>query len=122
MNMENLNEILEDKAFVETLLAMETIAEVQAALKAKGVEMTESDILSVRELLAKVEAGEVTLEQLKQFEDGELSEEALEQVAGGVLSVSLGVFCAMKIIGLIAGTVAAGGTVVGGYFAVRNRW
>ena len=122
MNLENLNAIWEDQAFVETLLAMESVAEVQAALKEKGVEMTEDDILTIRELLTKIEVGEITLEQLKQIEEGELPEEALEQVAGGLLSVSLGVFCALKIIGLIAGAATAGGTVVGGYFAIRNRW
>ena len=123
MNLENLNAILEDQAFVETLLAMESVAEVRLALQKKGVEMTEDDILAIRELLAKVESGEITLEQLKQIEDGELPEEALEQVTGGILiSVSAGAFLALKLIGLIAGAAAAGGTVVGGYYAVRNCW
>ena len=37
MNMENMTAIFEDQAFVESLFAMETVAEVQAALKEKGV-------------------------------------------------------------------------------------
>ena len=53
----------------------------------------------------------------------EMNEAQLEQVAGGILlSVSMGTFFALKLIGLIAGAAAAGGTVVGGYYAVRNRW
>lgn len=56
-------------------------------MKEKGVELTEQEILTIRELLIKVESGEITKEQLalwqKQVENGELSEEALEQVAGG---------------------------------------
>ena len=122
MNMENMIAVFEDKAFVESLFAMESVTEVQAALKEKGVELTESSILAIRELLAKVESGEITLEQLKQIEDGELSEEVLEQVAGGILLVGSAI-AVTKLACIIGGAIvgAAGGTV-GGYFAFRNRW
>ena len=80
MNIEKIKEVFSDKAFVKGLFELESAAEVQAALKEKGVEMTEEEILSVRNLLAKVDSGEVSAEQL---ESGELSEEMLGQVAGG---------------------------------------
>ncbi|MDO4744882.1 MAG: hypothetical protein Q4A86_05835 [Clostridia bacterium] len=87
MNVEKMKEVFSDEAFVKSVLELETAAEVQAALKEKGVELTEEEILAIRKLLSKLESGEVTKEQLavwqKQAEDGELSEEALEQVAGG---------------------------------------
>ena len=76
-----------DEAFVKSLFELETVAEVQAALKERGIELSEEEILGIREFLIKVESGEITKEQLelwrKQAEDGELSEEALQQVAGG---------------------------------------
>ena len=122
MNMETMTAIFEDKAFVESLFAMETVAEVQAALKEKGVELTEADILAIRELLGKVESGEVTLEQLKQLDEGELSEEVLEQVAGGILLIGSAIAVA-KFACIIGGAIAgAAGGGVGTYFAIRNRW
>ena len=80
MNNEKIKELFADEAFVKELLALDTAAEVQAALKEKGVEMTEEEIVAVHDLLAKVESGEVTKEQV---EDGELPEELLELVSGG---------------------------------------
>ena len=122
MNMENMTAIFEDKAFVESLFAMETVAEVQAALKEKGVELTEADILAISDLLAKVESGDVTLEQLKQIEEGELPEEALEQVAGGILLIGSAIVIT-KLACIIGGAIAgAAGAGVGTYFAIRNRW
>ena len=122
MNTEKLNAIFEDKAFVETLFAMESVAEVQAALKEKGVELTEEEILGIRELLTKVESGEVTLEHLKQLDEGELSEELLEQVSGGILLIGSAIVIT-KVACMIAGAVAgAAGAGVGTYFAIRNRW
>ena len=50
-------------------------AEVQAALKEKGIEVTEQEILAVRDILAKVDSGDLSIEQLK---SGELPEEMLE--------------------------------------------
>ena len=101
MNMEKIKKIFADEAFVKDLFELETAAEVQAALKEKGVEMSEEEILAVRDLLAKMESGEITVEQAeqwsKQAESGELSDEMLEQVAGGlagttILAIYVGVF------------------------------
>ena len=80
MNTEKIKEVFSDEAFVKSLFELESTAEVQAALKEKGVEMTEEEILGIRDLLIKVESGKISAEQL---ENGELSDELLEQVAGG---------------------------------------
>ena len=106
MNKENLKAALADEAFVKSLFELDTIEEVQAALRQKGVELTEEEILSFRELILKMESGEIAGEQLeqwaKQAEDGELPDEVLEQVSGGsAMAVGLGL-----LIG--AGVVAVG--------------
>ena len=109
MNMENLKEVFSDKAFVKGLFELETAAEVQASLKERGVEMTEEEILGVRNLLIKMENGEISVEQL---ENGELPDEVLEQVSGG----------ALVFIGLVAGSVALIALVRGIVHAVERRW
>ena len=87
MNVEKMKEVFADEAFVKGLFELESAAEVQAALKEKGIEMTEEEILGIRELLVKVESGEISAEQL---ENGELSDELLEQVSGGSVLLAVG--------------------------------
>ena len=99
MNAENWKAAFADEAFVKNLFGLETAAEVQAALKEKGVELTEEEALSIREFLAKVKSGEISAEQL---ESGELSEEMLVQVAGGSSLVLVDVADAAKKIGRFA--------------------
>ena len=96
MNIEKIKEIFADEAFVKGLLEMESVAEAQAALKEKGIEMTEEQILVICENIMKVESGEISAEQL---ESGELSEEMLGQVAGGSSLILTGVVGAAKEIG-----------------------
>ncbi|MDO4731008.1 MAG: Nif11-like leader peptide family natural product precursor [Clostridia bacterium] len=109
MNTEKIKEVFSDEIFVGSLFSMDTAAEVQAALKEKGIEMTEDEILSVRDLLCKVESGEIDSEQLQnwssQTETGELSEEELEAVAGGVVLSAFGLilFAAAVIVGAVSG-------------------
>ena len=101
MNMEKMKEIFADEAFVKSLFELESAGEVQAALKEKGVELTEEQILGIRDLLGKVESGEISVEQLEQWavqaESGELPDELLEQVSGGVISllgaIGIGIAC-----------------------------
>ncbi|MEE0110717.1 MAG: Nif11-like leader peptide family natural product precursor [Oscillospiraceae bacterium] len=94
MNMEKIKEIFADEAFIKGLFELETAAEVQAALQAKGLELTEEDILGIREMLLKVADGEISVKQLEQWatqaERGELSEELLEQVSGGSVLGTIG--------------------------------
>ena len=94
MNMEKMKEIFADEAFVKSLFELESAGEVQAALKEKGVELTEEEIFAIREMLLKVADGEISVKQLEQWatqaERGELSEELLEQVSGGSVLGTIG--------------------------------
>ena len=64
-----IEEIFSDKEFVKELVALKDNAAVQAALKAKGLDLTEEKIAAIRESMAK--------------KTGELSDEQLEQISGG---------------------------------------
>ena len=129
MNMEKVKAAFADEAFVKSLFELDTVAEVQAALQEKDVELTKEEILGIRELLAKVESGEITPEQLEQWaaltENGELTEEMLEQVAGGVLVISIGALAmvALKVLGVSAGVIAVStGISYGIADAIERRW
>ena len=126
--MENykMKEVLSDEAFFKSLFELETVAEVQAALREKGIELTEEEILGVRDLLIKVEEGGISAEQLEswaaQAEDGELPEEMLELVSGGLLisSLLIGIAITTAATGVAVGTtVGIGAGVVS---AIKNRW
>ena len=102
MNIEKMKEVFSDEAFVKGLFELESAAEVQAALKEKGIEFSEEEIISIRDFLLKVEKGDITKEQLEkwtvQLEDGELSEEELEIVAGGIALETVGFVVGCAII------------------------
>ena len=102
MNMEKMKEIFADEAFVKNLFELESAGEVQAALKEKGIEFSEEEIISIRDFLLKVEESDITKEQLEkwtvQLEDGELSEEELENVAGGIVLETVGFVVGCAII------------------------
>ena len=83
MNFAKLKQIFTNETFVRELFALETATQVQSALLQEGVDVTEADILAIRDMLVKVERGEITPEQLEQAKNGELTEEMLDQVAGG---------------------------------------
>ena len=124
MNIERLKEVFLDEAFVKSLFELETVAEVQAALREKGIELTEEEILGVRDLLIKVEEGGISAEQLEkwgeQAESGELSEELLEQVSGGSITL---VGAAVVTLLIRVGTAAAvAGLIYGAAHAIKNRW
>ena len=94
MNLEKIKEIFADEAFVKDLFELETAADVQIALKEKGIELTEEEIFAIREMILKVADGEISAKQLEQWatqaERGELSEELLEQVSGGSVLGTIG--------------------------------
>ena len=112
MNTEKLKEVFADEAFVKGLFELETAAEVQASLKERGVELSEEEILSIRDLLIKMENGEISAEQL---ENGELPEELLEHVAGGA---------ALDYVAVAVMTVAIAplGIGLGVLKAIEDRW
>jgi predicted ribosomally synthesized peptide with nif11-like leader len=101
-----LKEIFADKEFVEKVLAMETAEEVQAAIKEKGVEISVSEIESVKAELAN---------QASSPDSDEVSDEQLENVAGGFAISTL--ICGL----IIGGAVVAGGATIVNE-AVRRRW
>jgi hypothetical protein len=95
-----LAEIFSDKELVAKLAGGEFNAEAQAALKEKGIELSEEEIASIQEILMKVKTGKITKEQLEkwtaQLENGELPEETLELVSGGIAGFTI--FCIVMII------------------------
>ena len=124
MNIEKMKEVLSDETFFKSLFELETVAEVQAALREKGVELSEDEILGVRELFLKVESGEISAEQLEKWGEqagsGELSEELLEQVSGGIATiVAAGVVVFLTRVGAAA---VVAGTIYGLAHAIKNRW
>ena len=106
MNMEKVKAAFADETFVKSLFELDSAAEVQAALQEKGVELTEEEILGIRDLLGKLANGEISAEQM---ENGELPEELLEQVSGGSLLLA----------GVIAGVVANIAAMV---TSIVGRW
>ena len=127
MDLEKMKAVFADEAFIKQLFELETAAQVQAALKEKGVELTEEEILSVREALVKMDNAEISAEQLeqwsKQADRGEIPEEMLEYVAGGVVVASV-IGAIIAVIGYAAG--AAGGAAAGiaayHLFTGRRGW
>ena len=118
MNMEKMKAVFADETFMKQLFELETAAQVQAVLKERGVELTEEEILGIRDLIIKVERGEISAEQLEkwsaQAENGELSEEMLEQVSGGVLTFAMTTFLLwLGTKAVIAAGVATAGAAVG---------
>ena len=69
MDEKRAKELFADKEFVKSLLALETPEQVQAAAKAKGLDLTLDEISAIKGSLTKT--------------NGELSEADLEKVAGG---------------------------------------
>lgn len=127
MNMEKVKAVFADEAFMKQLFELETAAQVQAALKEKDIELTEEEILGIRDFIIKVERGEITAEQLEKWaeqkENGELSEEALEQVAGGGVIGSIIALLGTKA--AIAGLVTVVGAAIGAGVAAavdRHGW
>ena len=73
MDTNKIKEIFSDQAFVKKLSEMETAAQVQAELLKKGIELSEQDVLSLRDdIVAHFKSGK------------DLSLDALDNVAGGL--------------------------------------
>lgn len=97
-------EVCKDEEFVKSLLALEEPSDVKAALEGKGLEMTEEEILKLRDVLVKTaeKGGE------------ELSEDELESVAGGELCC-----CIVAGIFLAVTAVCTGASLVDTFY---RRW
>jgi hypothetical protein len=87
MDKMKIEEIFSDKEFVKELVTLKDNAAVQAALKAKGLDLTEEKIAAIRESMAK-KASELSAEQLEQISGG-VSAEQMEQI-GSYGSIAAG--------------------------------
>ena len=109
-----IKEIFSDEAFVTSLLKLETPEEAQAALKEKGLELNNDEILAFRDMLMK------TLEKA-QKNGGVLSIEDLDEAAGGVMISQAAAQVVSRVVPVVAVTVAAGvSTAIS--FLTRGRW
>jgi hypothetical protein len=108
-NEAKAKEVFSDKAFVASLLKLETPEAAQTALKAKGFDLSLDELQAFRDTLLKaVESG------------GELNETELEKVAGGCGFPAAIPYMAVSA---VAGTlIAAGGISVAVSHFTRIRW
>ena len=113
MDNHRIIEVFSDETFVKELLEMDSPAQVQAALKQKDIDMTEDEILVLRD--------EIVRQAQKLADGGELSLEELDEVAGGGALVGGAFVAAVIVLGVagMVGTIAS--TVIGAAFKAR-RW
>ena len=106
MDTNKIKEIFSDQAFVKSLLEKDTAAQVQAELKKKGIDLSEKEVMKMRD------------EIIKHTENGtkpeELSLDQLDDVAGGIGPVTL------TILSVIVAGAVVGGAGIGGLS--RLRW
>ncbi len=121
MNENRLNELLSDKDFVSELIKLDDPADVQAAFRREGVELSIEDIKKLGEWMAE---GMTTC--MEPLEHGELSLDQLDEVAGGILPaipvlvVAGGIVAANPAVWVAAGAAVIGiGAAVG---AAVRRW
>ena len=117
MDEKRMKEVFSEKAFVERLLELDDPVEVQAALREKGVDLTEGEIIVIRDEIARLAD--------KIGESGELSLDQLDEVAGGSVTITTGIV--LTVVGTLiaagAGAAFAGGIGVGlGVLIGSRRW
>lgn len=98
---DKLNILLQDKSFLEKLVSLETDAEVQAFLAENGIELSITQIITIKNGIAA-----------KLGENEELSEDELKSISGGANIP--------EIITSIADAIGALGDYVDKW--TRNRW
>lgn len=96
IEMEKLNELTNDKAFVEMMMSQETPEDVQRVFNEHGVPLTLDDVKRIGSALAQME--EPT---------SELSEDDLDSVAGGVVLTAATCWAVAKAIIAIGGAALA---------------
>ena len=103
-NEKKFEELMADKDFVEEILSMETIEQVQGGFAEQGVEISKDEVEVLGEAIEKaVKKGEA------------LSDDELEGIAGGKLNPKV-----ERVFKIGAGVVAAIGLAVGVKF-LRGR-
>lgn len=98
---DKLNILLQDKSFLEKLVSLETDAEVQAFLAENGIELSITQIITIKNGIAA-----------KLGEKEELSEDELKSISGGAEIP--------EIITSIADAIGALGDYIDKW--TRNRW
>ena len=98
---DKLNILLQDKSFLEKLVSLETDAEVQAFLAENGIELSITQIITIKNGIAA-----------KLGENEELSEDELKNISGGA--------DIPEIITNIADAIGKLGDYVDKW--TRNRW
>ena len=104
MNDQHIKEVFSNEAFLKGLLELETPEAVRAALKEKDIDMTESEIMTLRSEIIKL------AERMQSGE--ELSLDQLDEAAGGGV-ITIGV-------GVITTVVLTSAATLGGIVAVGN--
>ena len=113
MNEKRIKEVFSDDAFVKGFFALETPLEAQSALKEKGIELTESEIISLRDEIAKL---------VEKTQSGdELSLELLDEAAGGFAPIPIAHIAVAAIATIVGGTTTLGAIGIGIGFLTR-RW
>ena len=111
MDKQHIKEVFSDEAFVKSLFELETPSEVQAALKGKSIDMTEAEIIELRDEIVR---------QAEKAQNGEeLSLEQLDEAAGGVVGVFVASIAAAAFGAGGIGLIVSGGII--GIVAMR-RW
>ena len=98
MDTNKIKEIFSDQAYVKSLLEMETAAQVQTELKKKGLDISEKEVMKIRdEVINHLENG---------TKPAELSLDQLDDVAGGLI-ISTTVLVVLAGIATVTGAGAA---------------
>ena len=102
MDITKIKEVFADKAFVADLLATEDAIDVQKKLAAKGIDLTNDEVVLLGMELTKYASGEKRLPE----NYDELSDAELTGVSGGVIQ-------GFALAGIMAAAAAATGLVIG---------
>lgn len=125
MDLKHIQEVLSDETFVSELVSKENVEDALALLKSKDIDLTQEDIVQIRDLLVRYSNNELTekeselMHKYQQADVNELSDEQLESVNGGVL----GFFACAAIAAVIAAVGGAAGIgLANAYCDARIRW
>lgn len=111
--------IAQDTDFAAKVVQTIEPNQIVALAGAKGVELTNEDVMASRDILSGL---------MEKQNNGELSEEDLENVAGGLVvtatATALIACTAIGVIGTLAGAAIGGaGTILGGVISAKGwKW
>lgn len=117
MEMKKLQQIVNDREYVESLLKLETAQQVKDSLAQKGVDLSIEDVNYLKGLFTRYLNDELSDDEKKMIntfndESSELSDEQLDAVTGGCDPIGITLFVLMVV------SFAALGT----HNKTRGRW